>query len=169
MPGSSSKKPASSSKKPDPSQAKESIQVVRTFAVDEALTVNAQDPLPYSDEAAPRPRAFEKCNTSSSQSLTCVRLQGRRRRAVLTRDQCNGHKGNHVNMYACRHKSLVRRKLCGHVRCDDCTIRFQGRQYLDSKVVLDEAYPVGGYPGARALEAKMGNNWAVTDNSLDRQ
>ena len=103
---------------------------------------------------------------------------------MLTRGQCKGHKNNPADAPSCMHVTPVgdRRpageirpvsrpgKVCGHDRCDDCTITFQGWfQYDGVYAFLNETHPVAGYPGTVAMEMKLEDIWLAAANDPDGQ
>jgi len=120
---------------------------------EQGIAYDAEYPPTYGNAMAGKPRIFEKCS-KGRQTLTCVRTASRTPTRRADTDQCNGHHSLDINALVCRHESLFFKQVCGHRRCAKCTITWEATK-KGAVTGLKKTYPVGAYPGARAMRQQL--------------
>jgi len=109
------------------------------------------------------PRAKYNADHLTRQWFTCVRAasRARRRRANAAYNQCHGHRSvRNVNRLVCKHKAAGSETKCGHLRCNNCTITFDGRyRQAGLYTFLNKTLPVGRYPGEDIMRECLEQTW----------
>ena len=81
--------------------------------------------------------------------------------------QCHRHSTPNINALKCMYRAPGQDAPCGHRRCNDCTITFDGCIDLMGLVVpLKRTYLVRDYPGAEYLQGELEEAWDETYKDL---
>ena len=70
--------------------------------------------------------------------------------------QCRGHKTLDINAFACTYKAPGQHAACGHRRCNDCSVSFDGSvDKVGVFVTLKDTWDVRDYPGGTHLKIRL--------------